>query len=227
MNVSIAFSCPDRNPGLTCTSCTTLNDTFCTGSNVTCPTGQVCASAYMKTVTEDGETVALTRSCQPLRKCFRYGTMSYSSVKFIIYTTCCLADNCSPPLAPWPSNALTANKQTCSSCFNGNSTCSSSNTIQCTGNERMCVLRTVTFSGAKSGQEVSQGCGTSSFCFFKSYSSVGGDVIINMTHSCSSHSTSLQYGILVSSVATLMMAKCVLDILESIFILGCNGEEKK
>ncbi|CAH2318617.1 Hypothetical predicted protein [Pelobates cultripes] len=192
------YSCNTTPAGsvLECTSCFVSGATSCKGSSVFCPQGYVCASIFTKTATKDGETVNLIRSCQPVRKCSQYGTMSYSGAKISFLSKCCANNNCTPSIPTWPNSNSTVKRRTCPSCSSNNSSCTYSNEIQCTGNETICVSRNLQTSGAMSEEEAIRGCGTTSLCFLKSLSATGGGVNVKMNFTCYSGGSILRYGIL-------------------------------
>ncbi|CAH2318616.1 Hypothetical predicted protein [Pelobates cultripes] len=191
--VSISFLC---NSGTTvfasqrqCVSCTTSSNTTCTGRSVICPTGYVCATSYLVTVISGKATIDVVRSCAPESKCNIVGSMTYSGVKIYMASSCCSTNNCSPTMPMLPPDNVQANGLVCPTCISPSSSCSS-NTMQCTGSENMCVSQTKQTGGTI---ETISSCGTSTLCDVGTYSVIGGGLAVDFTFSCTNPvSSSLQ-----------------------------------
>ncbi|XP_053307519.1 uncharacterized protein LOC128469745 [Spea bombifrons] len=154
---------------LQCTSC--IGTLSCQGNSVTCPSDYVCASAYMKTTAGGNPVLDVIRSCQPVSKCFVFGSISVltSTIKF--WTSCCFNDNCIPTLTPLSPDSSQLNGVTCPTCISSSSTCDSGPTLRCTGIETVCAQHTVTVNnGIASFFASFRGCFSQSLCDVGSFS---------------------------------------------------------
>uniref|UniRef100_A0A8C5WJB0 UPAR/Ly6 domain-containing protein n=1 Tax=Leptobrachium leishanense TaxID=445787 RepID=A0A8C5WJB0_9ANUR len=149
---------------LSCIECVNATGSSCPGSSVICPEGNVCGSHY--TVTETGGSVSVTvsRKCLPENQCRSSGSYSFVNVKIKTATSCCNTNNCNPSLPQWSSRSSEPNGVTCPSCSSpGSVVCYSGETMQCTGNENICFMRSSTIAESQLPSSV-RGCGTQNIC---------------------------------------------------------------
>uniref|UniRef100_A0A8C5QV79 UPAR/Ly6 domain-containing protein n=1 Tax=Leptobrachium leishanense TaxID=445787 RepID=A0A8C5QV79_9ANUR len=149
---------------LSCIECVNATGLSCTGSGVICPEGSVCGSHY--TVTESGGSVSVTvsRKCLHENQCRSSGSYSFVNVKVKTATSCCNTNNCNPSLPQWSSRSSEPNGVTCPSCSSpGSVVCYSGETMQCTGNENICFMRSSTIAESQLPSSV-RGCGTQNIC---------------------------------------------------------------
>ncbi|XP_069803696.1 phospholipase A2 inhibitor and Ly6/PLAUR domain-containing protein-like [Dendropsophus ebraccatus] len=185
---------------LSCVQCASAST--CSGSSVTCLSGYECGSLY----TESEGAVHVVRGCTPKRECNFKGNIVLDNGKFKMATTCCNTDNCTPaPPVFVPLNSE-PNGLACPSCEMANSTsCESSNTIQCTGEERRCVLWAVETTGVHAVKVAYRGCATPSVCDLGSQSITIEGTTENIKYECSGGGTSVQRGVVTPAVVCLLL----------------------
>ncbi|XP_071969168.1 uncharacterized protein [Engystomops pustulosus] len=205
--VSLLLVLTAKSAALLCTECMSLTSSSCSGSSVTCPVDYVCQAEYMET---DGIKTVI-RTCAPSSECSMNGSMStiYGKVRTIIL--CCSVDNCTPSPPSLPTPVSTPNGVTCRSCMSADSTwCDTSDTIQCTGDEDMCFLRTTQLTGSKSmddGQSALRGCATKSLCDFGSRSKTIQGATISSNYICTSDGISVHEVLLTPAIVCLLLLK--------------------
>ncbi|XP_071969517.1 phospholipase A2 inhibitor NAI-like [Engystomops pustulosus] len=173
---------------LSCTQCISATSLSCSGSSVTCPPGHVCGSSYGEYVMGGSTTPTLIRTCVSSFECDIVGSMSMQQGQIRVATTCCNNDNCSPAVPVLPALSSEPNGMVCPSCIHISSTsCSVSDTVQCTGQENMCL--TAKISGSVSASPVIQGCATKSLCDIGNESLNIGGVMTEVTYICSNDTT--------------------------------------
>ncbi|KAG8548823.1 hypothetical protein GDO81_024010 [Engystomops pustulosus] len=119
----------------------------------------------------------------------RYVLMpAYASVKTTV--SCCNTDNCDPPALTFPDKNHQKNGKVCRSCVTANSDwCYTSDTIECSGNETMCMLQTTKISGIISLQTALRGCATRSLCDYGVHRIEAGGVRANVEFICTDGSS--------------------------------------
>ncbi|XP_063798370.1 phospholipase A2 inhibitor NAI-like [Pseudophryne corroboree] len=129
---------------LSCNMCINMNDPYCQGSSMDCPADNVCASSYTVTyIYESAVSKVFSRACAPKSQCNISGSASVPNGKIKIRINCCETDNCIPPTPTLPEDNVQRNGLTCETCGSDSSNyCDSDETMQCTGNERRCLLQT-------------------------------------------------------------------------------------
>uniref|UniRef100_A0A8C5QVD3 UPAR/Ly6 domain-containing protein n=1 Tax=Leptobrachium leishanense TaxID=445787 RepID=A0A8C5QVD3_9ANUR len=81
------------------------------------------------------------RSCLLENMCSLKGSITYTGGTIRIGSSCCNTDNCTPSQPTLPAVSSQSNNLTCRTCISASSaSCYTSDTIQCTGNENMCLL---------------------------------------------------------------------------------------
>ncbi|XP_071969193.1 phospholipase A2 inhibitor gamma subunit B-like [Engystomops pustulosus] len=151
---------------LSCTQCISSSST-CSGNNVTCASGFTCGSTYIETVEAGTTTTLLNRTCTNLSRCSVTGSLSMTPGKIRMGITCCNSDNCTPSLPTLPAQGSNPNGRSCPSCISTTG-CNTTSTIQCTGDENMCLVLITQIPGSVS--KTFRGCTTNSLCDLSSQS---------------------------------------------------------
>ncbi|XP_068098431.1 uncharacterized protein [Hyperolius riggenbachi] len=153
---------------LTCISCSTDSQTSCTGSSITCPTGDVCTSTYTRTnILASGQiSWTLVRGCGPLAECNQPVTLSNQFTTVSMNTGCCTTDNCTPAEPAVAAISTVTNGLSCPACFSLTSTvCLSDVITQCTGTENVCASYSMRNTSVTLGPYLlMQGCATENVC---------------------------------------------------------------
>ncbi|XP_075462388.1 phospholipase A2 inhibitor NAI-like [Ascaphus truei] len=194
---------------LSCKVCLSTDHTSCTGDSTICSAGKVCMSSYTVTTAPDHEVNTIfVRSCELQRECGMSGSINIPDGKIKMGTTCCTSDNCTPPIPTLPADNDVMNGVTCRTCASADSNwCYTSDTMECTGNEKMCLLQTTEMSGSISHISALRGCATKSVCDIGDQHVSGDGITIKLTHTCSSGSVGLHPGFFLPAVVALMLIK--------------------
>ncbi|XP_066428756.1 phospholipase A2 inhibitor and Ly6/PLAUR domain-containing protein-like [Eleutherodactylus coqui] len=193
---------------LSCTKCMSTSST-CSGISITCPSGSVCGSTYTQSFVEGVTSELLIRGCVPSSECNLSGTMSIMNGQFGTVSSCCSSDDCTPTLPTLPTKSYNPNGVICRSCVTAQSTwCYTSDTVQCTGDENMCLLQTTEIPGSGSG--AMRGCATKSFCDIGSQSINTGGSTMKATYTCTSGSISAHKVVLTPAIVCLLLLKLFL-----------------
>ncbi|XP_075696509.1 phospholipase A2 inhibitor gamma subunit B-like [Rhinoderma darwinii] len=182
-----------RGRSLSCTVCLVQGATFCTGNNVTCPRGRVCASTYTVNM-EDGikKNEFFGRSCVPENQCQGPGSFSTHNSQSKKGFSCCYTDNCTPSSPVLSPDNTRQNGLTCPTCtVNGGDWCDDGRTMQCTGEETMCILQYSKMSGTLSRESVLRGCATPTICNIGNQSVITDDLNVEVRISCTGGSVGL------------------------------------
>ncbi|XP_031762432.1 phospholipase A2 inhibitor and Ly6/PLAUR domain-containing protein-like [Xenopus tropicalis] len=173
---------------LSCQTCMSAGSTPCQGQSLPCPPDSACVATYTLTTT-NGVTVseAYTLSCAPLGRCDKPGSFSFPKSKLKMGTSCCYTDNCSPPTPTLPADNNQVNGLVCPTCASADSAwCYTSDTMQCTGDENMCLLQTTEIK--VSSKVAVRGCATKSICDLGSTSVSYPGYSMDVKFSCTSGS---------------------------------------
>ncbi|KAM4015678.1 phospholipase A2 inhibitor and Ly6/PLAUR domain-containing protein-like isoform 2-T2 [Anomaloglossus baeobatrachus] len=191
---------------LSCTQCISGSPP-CTGSNGTCPSGHMCGSAYL-TFTFGGDTeTRFERTCMISQICNIKGSWTVNQVQYKVATSCCSTDDCTPTTPKLPEHNSTPNGLVCPTCVSDNSAyCTSSDTIQCTGDENRCLLLTENMTGPDPSVSALRGCATKSSCDIGSF----GNSSSNLNFICTSGGTSVHEVVLTPAVVCLLLLKWLL-----------------
>uniref|UniRef100_A0A8C5PIA8 UPAR/Ly6 domain-containing protein n=1 Tax=Leptobrachium leishanense TaxID=445787 RepID=A0A8C5PIA8_9ANUR len=129
---------------LSCIQCVSFGNRSCDGLSVSCRLDNVCGASY--TVTTSGFSVVsriYMRVCVPKNQCNLQVSLSVINVMSRFGGSCCNTDNCTPDLPTLPAVNTTFNGLVCRTCVSADSDwCYTKDTVQCTGNENMCLLQT-------------------------------------------------------------------------------------
>ncbi|XP_069803906.1 phospholipase A2 inhibitor and Ly6/PLAUR domain-containing protein-like [Dendropsophus ebraccatus] len=186
---------------LSCVECKD-SSTTCSGSSVTCAPGLVCGSTYGETIIGGQTFKNVLRSCAPTNECSLKGNIDLSPSKIRMVTTCCETDNCTPEGPEYVPISSQPNGVECPFCVNIlSSTCQSSATIKCTGQENRCLHATAETTGVGG---ILQGCTTESFCGLGSGSVNIGETAVKVKFECSG-GRSVQMGVLTAAVVCLLL----------------------
>ncbi|XP_075696511.1 phospholipase A2 inhibitor gamma subunit B-like [Rhinoderma darwinii] len=167
---------------LSCKVCTTSNAEFCNVSSSLCPEDHVCASSY--TVTNTHGTI-FTMSCAPKHHCDSPGSISAANGRIRRSTTCCYTDNCTPPPPILPDENFQPNGLTCQTCLSVYSKwCYSKHTMDCTGDEDVCLLQTSEYYAPIRRSVAVRGCATKNICFLGTQWIKFGTLKMKFKYSC-------------------------------------------
>ncbi|XP_073457887.1 phospholipase A2 inhibitor gamma subunit B-like [Aquarana catesbeiana] len=181
---------------LSCTHCASTSDS-CTGTSIPCPSGSVCGAKYTETWAQ-GTVVSKVyeKSCVQQDQCDKKGSMGLpNNGRMKMGISCCTSDQCTPPLPSLPKDSSVFNGLTCRSCMSADSNwCYTSDTMQCTGDENMCLLWTTKASGPITASTAIRGCATKSICDLASQSISVEGAKAETKLICTNGSTGLQKG---------------------------------
>ncbi|XP_075134995.1 phospholipase A2 inhibitor and Ly6/PLAUR domain-containing protein-like [Leptodactylus fuscus] len=205
--LSLLSALTATSSALSCTECTSTNST-CSGTSMTCPSGSLCGSSFTETTTDGTRIPNLVRTCVPSNNCDFKGSISLKEAKVRIVISCCSTDNCTPTLPPLPTRSSKPNGVVCPSCLSFNSTsCETSDTIQCTGEENRCFFQTTRVTGSVSVSASSHGCATKSVCDFGGQSIDVEGTVADVTFTCASGGLSVHKVILTPAIVCLLLLK--------------------
>ncbi|XP_053547096.1 phospholipase A2 inhibitor gamma subunit B-like [Bombina bombina] len=187
---------------LLCVQCVGTGSS-CTGSSVTCGSGEQCLSAYtVTTVTGGVETTVFARSCSPASECNAKGSISNPIMKVKFSSSCCGTDNCTPTAPTLPTGSSQPNGLTCRSCVSATSDwCYTEDTMSCTGDEDRCILQSTNLAGTKTAI---RGCATKSICDSLSVTTTQG-----VSVKCTNGSMGLHIGIFFPALLSLLIIKII------------------
>ncbi|XP_044134623.1 phospholipase A2 inhibitor and Ly6/PLAUR domain-containing protein-like [Bufo gargarizans] len=192
---------------LSCTHCFS-NEATCSGPSLTCSSGQHCGTTYRETIAAGLKSISLTRSCTLATQCGFRGTVGIQHGNIRMGTSCCNSDNCTPSLPSLPIRSSYTNGLVCRSCKSDDSArCHTADTIECTGDENMCLLQTTHESGSASASSAIRGCATESICNLGSQSASAGGVIRDIKFICTSGGLSAHTTVLAPAIVCLLLLK--------------------
>ncbi|XP_077113479.1 phospholipase A2 inhibitor 25 kDa subunit-like [Ranitomeya variabilis] len=192
---------------LLCTQCMSTSSS-CSGDSRTCPSGHVCASQYSETTVGGERTELLLRVCSPSSECSIKGSISTAQLQLRMAASCCETDNCTPNLPALPTKSTNSNELVCRSCISADSTwCHTPDTVQCTGDENMCLLQSTKISGSASASTAIRGCATKSICDLGSQTSTFAGLTLDVKTVCTSGSNSVHKLILNPAVVCFLLLK--------------------
>ncbi|XP_077312669.1 phospholipase A2 inhibitor and Ly6/PLAUR domain-containing protein-like [Lithobates pipiens] len=195
---------------LSCMQCSSTT-TSCTGSSVTCSSGNKCGVIYTTTTAGSSTTSSYAMSCLSSDQCSLSGSLTTNDMRLKTAASCCSTDNCIPSLPSLPGDSSVYNGVTCRSCLSASSTwCYTSDTIKCTGNENMCLLQSTEISGSQSLATAIRGCSTQSFCNLGSQSSSANGLSSSIKFVCTSGSSGLRQGFYLPAVICLFFLKLLI-----------------
>ncbi|CAJ0967373.1 unnamed protein product, partial [Ranitomeya imitator] len=134
----------------------------------------------------------LLRLCSPSSQCSTNGSISTAQLQLRMAVSCCNTDNCTPDLPALPTKSTNSNGLVCRSCISAGSTwCHTPDTVQCSGDENMCLLQSTKISGSPSTSTAIRGCATKSICDLGSQTETLGSVSVDVKTVCTNGSKSV------------------------------------
>ncbi|MEE6481902.1 hypothetical protein FKM82_013058 [Ascaphus truei] len=192
---------------LSCTVCEYSAGTSCTGPSTPCPADHVCMSSY--TVTTGGgkeKSKVFVRNCASQNVCVISGSVSVPDHKTRTGTSCCTTDNCTPPIPTLPAANDVMNGLMCPTCTSADTDeCYTTDTMECSGDENMCLLQSTDTSGSISSTVAIRGCATESICNVGSQSLSNGDKNMEVKTNCIKGGIGLHPGFFFPAVIALML----------------------
>ncbi|XP_075462401.1 phospholipase A2 inhibitor and Ly6/PLAUR domain-containing protein-like [Ascaphus truei] len=191
---------------LSCTVCESSSGTSCTGLSINCTDAHVCMSSYTVLTAGGIETKIFTRNCEPQTRCGINGSITLPTYKSQMGSSCCTTDNCTPSIPTLPANNNTKNGVTCRTCISADSDyCYTSDTVECTGDEKMCLLQSTKISGSISRKVAIRGCATESICNIGNQFANGNGLTTEVITKCSNGNIGLYQGFFFPAAALLLM----------------------
>ncbi|XP_072282871.1 uncharacterized protein [Pyxicephalus adspersus] len=163
-----------------------VSNTYCPDTNVTCPTGTICATVHALTTMGDASFERYTSTCLPIYQCGIAGSATFLKGTMKLVTQCS-TNNCNLP-AKFSAENLTPNGMVCQSCMAADADCSSSERMQCTGDEQWCFFQAADLTEMTSAKSAIRGCVTRNICDLgtQTYNALG--IKSNVKYICSSGS---------------------------------------
>uniref|UniRef100_A0A8C5QUQ4 UPAR/Ly6 domain-containing protein n=1 Tax=Leptobrachium leishanense TaxID=445787 RepID=A0A8C5QUQ4_9ANUR len=211
-----------------CKQCVSLLSTSCDGPSITCPSDNVCGASHTET-TAGGAVVTTNyvRGCVPKNQCNFKGSLSViNNVMNRISSTCCDTDNCTPDLPTYkifpvyevttlaayflqlsvPAVSTRLNGLVCRTCFSADTdSCYTKDSMQCTGDENMCLLQTISITGKiVSLQTALRGCATKSLCDLGRQTEEIAGHKVDTRYICTSGTAGLYSGLTLSLIVILI-----------------------
>ncbi|KAM4651308.1 phospholipase A2 inhibitor and Ly6/PLAUR domain-containing protein-like [Discoglossus pictus] len=191
---------------LQCKQC--AGTTSCTGPSITCPAGSRCGYTHTKIIAAGNTQESFIRSCILEKQCDIKGSVSYPYSTIQMVSSCCSSDNCDAPTVPLPTIGTDKNGLVCRTCITASSDyCYTSDTMQCTGEQNMCLLQSTKISGGVSLQTAFRGCSTKSFCDIGSQTASEGGINTEAKFVCTSGSNGLHHGIFLPAFFSVVLLK--------------------
>ncbi|XP_053308587.1 phospholipase A2 inhibitor 25 kDa subunit-like isoform X1 [Spea bombifrons] len=195
---------------LSCIRCISMTTDSCNGPSITCPADQVCGASYTLT-TASGVTASQTysRDCVPKQYCTFNGSMGFAqNIRARIGFSCCSTDNCLPSLPALAAENNQPNGLVCRSCISADSEwCYTDDTIQCTGDENMCLLQTTKNRGSVSSSTAFRGCATKSICNLGSQAVTADQISVDTNYQCTSGSVAVFGGVFLPLLLGIVLTK--------------------
>ncbi|XP_075695162.1 uncharacterized protein LOC142661626 [Rhinoderma darwinii] len=206
--LSVIFSLASPGHSLHCVLCVALEGTHCSGNSVACPDGNICGSVYTETTDASSTQTSnvFMRSCIVEDQCNTTGSITSANVKVKTAISCCNTENCDPPRPIFTDDDHEGNGRICRSCSTKNSDwCYNSDTIECTGNETMCLLQITKLSGTVSLQTAIRGCTTRSICDRGYHRTESGGTRVDVEYVCTDDVSNLQQKSYISGLLALVL----------------------
>ncbi|KAM3923137.1 phospholipase A2 inhibitor and Ly6/PLAUR domain-containing protein-like [Leptodactylus fuscus] len=187
--LSLLSALTATSSALSCTECKSTN-LSCSGSSVTCPLGSICGSRLSETFVDGSWITILARRCVPTKSCDFKGSLSLKKVQTL------------------PTQSSNPNGVICPFCISADTvSCETSDTIQCMGDEQICILRTTRVTGPYSISASVRGCATKSYCDLGSESTIDERALTKVTFICPSGGLSVHNVILTPAMVCLLLMK--------------------
>ncbi|XP_075135274.1 phospholipase A2 inhibitor 25 kDa subunit-like [Leptodactylus fuscus] len=206
--LSLLFALAARSAALSCIECTESTGSSCTGNSVTCPSGSVCGSMYKETLIGKIKITVFERKCMASEYCNFKGSMVAEKAHVKLATSCCNTDDCTPTIPPFPAKNSNPNGLVCKTCISADSLwCESSDTVQCTGDENMCVFKTKKETGPNPVSTAIRGCATKSVCDLGSLSIKNAKSSTEIKFSCTGGGLTVHKAVLTPTIVCLLLLK--------------------
>uniref|UniRef100_A0A8C5PIR5 UPAR/Ly6 domain-containing protein n=1 Tax=Leptobrachium leishanense TaxID=445787 RepID=A0A8C5PIR5_9ANUR len=204
--LAVLLALVSAGQALSCIQCVSFGNRSCDGLSVSCRLDNVCGASY--TVTTSGFSVVsriYMRVCVPKNQCNLQGSVSVINVMSRFGGSCCNTDNCTPDLPTLPAVNTTFNGLVCRTCVSADSDwCYTKDTVQCTGNENMCLLQTTSITGEVSMNTALRGCTTKSLCDLSQHTAEYAGQKLDVRFICTGGTAGLYSGLTLSLVAILL-----------------------
>ncbi|XP_056399761.1 uncharacterized protein LOC130294208 [Hyla sarda] len=191
---------------LTCTCGGTLTPTKCSDTNVTCAAGTVCATVRAVTTIGDASSERFTKTCSPINQCGVSGTASIPKGKMKIMTVCTM-ESCTLPFPEFPNEKTDVNGVTCRKCISAESDCYTAETMQCTGDERACLLQSTELTGKTKASVAMRSCTTKNICDLTRQDYTVDGITSATKFTCTSGTGSMCRSLVPLSVVSLLILK--------------------
>ncbi|XP_075459390.1 phospholipase A2 inhibitor and Ly6/PLAUR domain-containing protein-like [Ascaphus truei] len=195
---------------LLCVTCSSFNDSVCTGNSQSCSTG-VCGSTKIRNAGPYWHSSIFLRSCLNVTECDKQGTLSNQYMKTTSSSTCCDTDSCTPSTPSLPIENNIENGLTCPSYIDPIiEPCSITSRTRCTGDQIRCMrYSTSTTLGSSNSKLFIGGCASESLCDrTSSYISAPG-VTLDVNKLCTNNSNRLYHSLSVLSLPILLVLSCL------------------
>ncbi|XP_071969518.1 phospholipase A2 inhibitor and Ly6/PLAUR domain-containing protein-like [Engystomops pustulosus] len=206
-SLSFVLALAASSYALSCIQCTS-ESSECSGDSATCPPNHLCGSTYTETSISGKTSALLHKACAPLSECGFNGSISIKKGHIRMVIACCSSDNCTASIPEFPTQSSIPNGVICPSCVSADSTwCYSPKTIQCRGDESVCLLQTTKVTGSISSSIALRGCSTKSFCDLGSQSQEVGGTSTKVKFICTNGGNSVHKVLLTPATACLLLLK--------------------
>ncbi|KAG8540828.1 hypothetical protein GDO81_030244, partial [Engystomops pustulosus] len=153
----------------------------------------------------EAKIIAFARSCLPSSQCDINGSFTMKQGTSRLANTCCRSDSCTPTVPELPAISTAANGVVCPSCISvGSSWCDMVDTMQCTGDEKMCIAQTTDTGSFK---VAFRGCATKTLCDIGDQSETIRGVTTKTNLTCTNGGMSVQKVVLTPAIVCLLLQK--------------------
>ncbi|XP_068099398.1 uncharacterized protein [Hyperolius riggenbachi] len=172
---------------LSCIQCSGTDESSCKGSSVQCPPEyNACVATYEYNYIDGQDERLYRKYCGLTQMCSLKGGLTTSTGSLKMSSSCCFTSNCNPPAPVLPPNKLEKNGVSCMVCKgDGDKPCSSTEKLECTGDENRCILMMET-EGPPPVTSSVHGCGTPGLCNVTQLDIRTGDRERQLKFSCNS-----------------------------------------
>ncbi|KAM3923131.1 uncharacterized protein RB166_012238 [Leptodactylus fuscus] len=189
---------------LNCTCGGSSSSSVCSDTNVTCAAGTACATVHTLTTMGDASSERVTKKCLPINQCGISGIASIPKGKMKIMTMC-YTDSCNLPMPQFPEEKINYNGVTCRKCISADTDCYTSETMQCTGDERACLLQSTDLTGSTKASTAIRGCTTRNICDLSRQDYVADGITSSTKFACTNGAAPVQRSLAI--LATLFILK--------------------
>ncbi|KAM8927840.1 phospholipase A2 inhibitor NAI-like [Pelodytes ibericus] len=153
MNALVGFVCllsavVATGSALSCIDCVKLGGSSCSGKSKICPAGSVCGSQYTSVQSGLEKAEVFVRTCILESMCTLNASITFDSGTAKLGSSCCSTENCAPKFPVLPAVSSQGNGVICPTCISDDpDSCSTEKTMECTGDETVCVFQTTKITG--------------------------------------------------------------------------------